>query len=53
MRTCFCPYCGTNLKFEDDDRDFGFCQYCGAKITFIDSKKIIRLNQIKLQVPVI
>lgn len=39
MRTCFCPYCGTNLKFEDDDRDFGFCQYCGAKITFIDSKK--------------
>jgi len=39
MRTCFCPYCGTNLKFDDDNRDFGFCQYCGAKITFIDSKK--------------
>lgn len=39
MRTCFCPYCGTNLKFNDDDRDFGFCQYCGAKITFIHSEK--------------
>lgn len=43
MRACFCPNCGASLKFEDDNRDFGFCQFCGAKIMLDDYRSTHRV----------
>ena len=43
MRSCFCPNCGANLNFDDNNRDFGFCQFCGAKIMLDDYRSTHRV----------
>lgn len=43
MRACYCPKCGASLKFEEDNRDYGFCQYCGTKIMLDDYRSTHRV----------
>lgn len=40
MRACKCPNCGSNLNFDEIDREYVFCQYCGAKIDLMDQRSI-------------
>lgn len=43
MRSCFCPSCGANLSFDDNNNDFGFCKYCGTKIMLDDFRTTHRI----------
>lgn len=33
MKTCNCPGCGAEIRY-DENRDFIFCQECGTKVVF-------------------